>query len=265
MQRWDDLVAGLRHREKIIVAFSGGVDSAVLAEAAHEALGSGALMVTASSPSFPRAERDDAVRLASERGWRHRVIETGEMERAGYRENSPDRCYHCRIAFLDALGPLRRAADGAEIAMGIVTDDFDDHRPGIRAARERGVVMPLVDAGFTKQAVRETARRRGLRVWDKPAAACLASRIPYGTPISIPVLNRIEQAERFLHDAGFGVCRVRDHGHCARIEVPAERFAEIVGRRDSIVSALRGFGYTWVALDLGGFRSGSMNEGLDDE
>ena len=262
MQRWDGLVSTLRHQETLVIAFSGGVDSALLSDAAHEALGTAALMVTAISPSLPSAEQEAAVDLASAHGWRHLLVETDEMERESYVQNSPERCYHCRVAFLDALAPIQERLGIATVAMGIVADDLDDDRPGIRAAMERGVILPLVEAGFSKDTVRETARWRGLPVWNKPASACLASRIPYGTPVTIEVLGRVERAERHLHRIGFSSCRVRDHGRCARIEVPTDEFADVLKHRESIVSAFRQFGYSWVALDIAGFRSGSMNDVL---
>jgi uncharacterized protein len=256
---WKALLDRLRRHDALIIAFSGGVDSTLLADAAYAALGRRARMITAVSPSLPQRELDLAVDLATARGWDHRLVETTEMERPEYVVNGPDRCYHCRVAFLEALAPLRRAAGDATIAMGMVLDDLDDTRPGIGAAREAGVVMPLVDCGLTKAVVRDVAQWRGLEVWDKPASACLASRIPFGTPVTVEALDRIERAEQALHDLGFEECRVRDHDRCARIEVPRHRFGDLLRLGDEVIAAFRPLGYVWVSLDMAGLRSGSMN------
>lgn len=248
----------LRGYRDVAVAYSGGVDSATLADVAHSVLGDGSVAVTALSPSLAPSELDAARALARERGWRHREVQTHELERAGYRENAPDRCYHCKTELFDVLATL---FPGTTILSGTNADDHADFRPGERAAREHDVRAPLRDAGLTKEDVRGLARERGLSVWDKPASACLASRIAYGVTVTPERLDRVARAEAFLRDLGIRELRVRDHGDLARIEVSPDAIEILTrgGNRDRVARELRRLGFTYVTIDLEGFRSGSMN------
>jgi pyridinium-3,5-biscarboxylic acid mononucleotide sulfurtransferase len=255
------LAAAVSRHGELVVAFSGGADSAFLARVAHDTLGPERVRaVTAVSPSLAAAELEDCRGLAAEWGLRWSTVETDEMERAAYRVNDAERCYHCKSALMDALEPLCGA--GAVIALGVNTDDLGDHRPGQRAAGERSAVFPLVEAGFSKADVREWSHRLGLRTWDKPAAACLASRLPYGTEVSVAVLSRVERAEAGLRALGFRSVRVRHYERTARVEVPVEDLAAILEHRSEVVAAVRSAGYEYVTLDLEGLRSGNLNRAL---
>ena len=250
-----EIVAGYG---RAVVAFSGGVDSALVAAVAAEQLGDGALAVTAQSPSLPEAELTSARELAAAIGIRHQVVRTDELARPGYVANAGDRCYHCKSELYGHLGPIA-AESGAVICNGTNRDDLGDYRPGLRAAAEGGVRSPLVEAGCGKADVRALARRLGLPVWDKPAAACLASRVPVGTPVSAPLLGEIEAAEAVLRGLGLGQVRVRHHGEIARIETDAAGMAIVARERETIERRLRGLGFRFVTLDLGGYRTGSLN------
>lgn len=254
----DRLRVELMRLERVVVAFSGGADSAFLAAVAHEVLGDGAHAVTAVSPSLAGDEERECRLLAAEWGLRWTPVTTHEMERAAYRVNDTDRCFHCKAELMDVVGPIA-AAEGATVVLGVNLDDLGEHRPGQKAAADAGAVFPLVAAGFTKAAVRETSRRLGLRTWDKPAMACLASRIPYGTEVSVGVLGQVDRAESALRRLGFRQLRVRHYGDTARIEVPVDDLADVVARRDEVVSAVAGQGFRYVTLDLEGFRSGNLN------
>jgi pyridinium-3,5-biscarboxylic acid mononucleotide sulfurtransferase len=258
----DDLRDGLRTLGRVVVAFSGGADSAFLAWMARDTLGfDGALAVTAVSPSLPAAERAECADLAAEWGLRWREVETDELADAAYTRNDADRCYWCKDALLRAAGPLAEAED-ATMVLGVNVDDLGDHRPGQRAASERGAAFPLVDAGFTKADVRAWSQRLGLRTWDKPAAACLASRLPYGTPVTLGRLATVERAEAALRSLGFRELRVRHYGDTARLEVPLDRLADVVALREEAVAAVQAAGYKYVTLDLEGLRSGNLNAAL---
>ncbi|MCY3920179.1 MAG: ATP-dependent sacrificial sulfur transferase LarE [Chloroflexi bacterium] len=243
---------------RAVVAFSGGVDSALVAAVAAEQLGDDALAVTAQSPSLPGAELEAARELATAIGIRHRVVRTDELARPGYVANAGDRCYHCKSELYGHLGPIA-AESGAVICNGTNRDDLGDYRPGLRAAAEGGVRSPLVEAGCGKADVRALARRLGLPVWDKPAAACLASRVPVGTPVSAPLLGEIEAAEAVLRGLGLRQVRVRHHGEIARIETDADGMAIVAREREAVERRLRGLGFRFVTLDLGGYRTGSLN------
>jgi uncharacterized protein len=244
----------------VMVAFSGGADSTLLLAAAVRALGERAVAATGVSPSLPERELAEARVLAAELGARHLVVATHEGERPGYLRNGPDRCFFCKDELYEVLGPLA-AAEGLALAVGTNTDDLGDHRPGQRAAANHGVLAPLVAAGLSKAEVREASRRLGLRTADKPAAACLASRVAYGVQVTPARLSRVERAEALLRSFGLAQLRVRDHGDLARVEVPLDALAGLVepDRRARLVAGLHDLGFTWVTLDLDGFRSGSMN------
>jgi len=243
----------------VTVAFSGGADSAFLAWVANDTLGPArALAVTAVSASLAADEGRECAALAEEWGLRWAAAGTAELDRPDYVANGTDRCYFCKTELMDVIGPLA-AQEGATVVLGVNVDDLGDHRPGQRAAAERGAVFPLVEAGFTKADVRQASRRLGLRTWDKPAAACLASRIPYGTPVTVTTLDAVGRAEAALHRLGFRQVRVRHHGEVARIEVEVDDLAAAVDRRPEVVAAVKAVGYRWVTLDLEGFRSGNLN------
>ena len=247
---------------RAVVAFSGGADSALLAHAANAVLGSERVhVVTAVSPSLAAAERADAEALASELGLRWSAVETDEMTHAAYRANDADRCAHCKDALMDVLAPIAEA-ESATVVLGVNVDDLGDHRPGQRAAIDRGARFPLVEAGLTKDEVRACSRRLGLRTADKPAAACLASRVPYGTEVTIDVLSGVERAEAALRRLGFDDLRIRHYDDTARIEVPIDRLADVVDRRNAVVAAVTASGYRYVTLDLEGLRSGNLNAAL---
>jgi pyridinium-3,5-biscarboxylic acid mononucleotide sulfurtransferase len=252
-------IAGLG---RTVVAFSGGADSALVAHLATDVLGPDlVLCVTAVSASLAPEELADCRALAGEWGLRWRTVSTPELDDPAYVANGADRCYHCKASLLGALTPLA-SAESALVVLGVNLDDLGDHRPGQAAAAERGARFPLVAAGLTKDDVRAVSRRLGLRTWDKPAAACLASRLPYGTPVTLRTLTTVAEAESALRALGFGQLRVRHYGDLARIELPGADLADAVRRRDDIVAAVRAAGYRYVTLDLEGFRSGNLNHAV---
>ena len=256
------LRATLQQFERVVVAFSGGADSSFLAWVANDTLGPERVScVTAMSPSLASFEHEDCERLAAEWGLNWIEVETAEMQNAAYRRNDADRCFWCKDALMDALEPIARQRD-AVVILGVNVDDLGDHRPGQRAAAERGARFPLVDAGYTKSELRKASHSLGLSTWDKPAAACLASRLPYGTPVEIGVLASVEAAERGLRDLGFRDVRVRHYRDLARVEVPLADLDALLLVRVQVVDAIKAAGYRYVTVDLEGLRSGNLNAAL---
>jgi uncharacterized protein len=258
------LYARLRQLPSLVVAYSGGVDSAYLAWAATKALGHNVLCVTADSASYPERHRAMAIRTARDFGFRHEIIRTTELERPEYRANEPDRCYHCKHELYTHLRRLADVRGFAAVADGNNADDRGDYRPGRRAAREFGVISPLDDCGLAKADIRALAHEAGLPTWDEPASACLSSRIPYYSEVTEAKLHTIEQAEALLFDLGFRVVRVRHHGEVARIEMAHDEMSRALDPTiaRAIDAGIRALGFRYVALDLKGYRSGSLNEGL---
>lgn len=245
----------------VVVAYSGGVDSSFLAAVAHEVLGHNSLAATAVSPALSARSRSQASFQARERGWNHLEIETRELERPEYARNAADRCYWCKTELFEVLAPLAEAR-GARMLVGTNADDLTDFRPGLRAAREASVLAPLADAGLTKAEIRAMSAELGLATASKPASPCLASRFAYGVAVTQEGLRRIDRAEEIVRALGFEEFRVRDHGDIARIEVPAADLARAFQFHATLDKDLRALGWSYVALDLGGFRSGSLNEVL---
>ena len=263
-QKMTDLQDRLQSIDSLIIAYSGGVDSAFLAAAANDVLGGRALAVTADSPSLAPSELREAVALAQQIGLNHRVIKTQEVEREDYQANTSNRCFFCKDELYTHLAGFASTEGYAWVANGTNIDDLGDFRPGQKAAKEYGVISPLVEAGLRKVEIRELSHDMGLPTWDKPAQACLSSRIPYGNRVTVEALTRIGKAEEHLRNLGFRQLRVRHHDTVARIEVGLEDFAALLAEevRQDISRYFRSIGYAYVTMDLDGFRSGSMNEVL---
>jgi pyridinium-3,5-biscarboxylic acid mononucleotide sulfurtransferase len=252
----------LTEMASVAVAYSGGVDSSLLLKVAHDVLGERAIALTADSPSMPRSELSIAKEVAAHIGAAHVCIPLSEMADERYRANSPERCYFCKMHTYDALIAYAREHGFCYIVDGNNADDLGDYRPGQTAAREQGVRSPFQEVGMTKSEIRSLSHALGLPNWDKPSAACLSSRIPYGTSITLEALAQIERAESFLHQQGFRQVRVRHHGQVARLELEPADFGRVLQFREPIIAALKEAGYTYVTMDLSGFRSGSMNQTL---
>jgi len=262
--KYEKLASILEDLESVLVAFSGGVDSTLLLRAAVDALGNeNVLAVTADSETYPSRELAEARSIAEELGVRHMVCETSELEIPGYAENNRNRCYFCRHNLFEYLFPIQRAEGMRNVIYGLITDDLGDFRPGIRAAIEKGVRGPLQEAELGKEEVRELSRRLGLPNWNKPALACLSSRVAFGERITREKLRMIDGAEEYIRGLGVKQVRVRTHGEIARIEVDPEDLGRILESRALISERLRRLGYKYVTLDLAGYETGSMNRGIE--
>ena len=264
-EKMSRLRSALRELGSAAVAFSAGVDSTFLLRVAHEELGERAVAVTVRSSTFPRRELDEAVAFCRSEGIRHEVIDSNELDIPGFAENPPDRCYLCKKSIFGTIMAFAQANDFAAVLEGSNMDDDGDYRPGMRAIRELGVGSPLHDAGLTKAEIRALSREMGLSTAEKPSFACLASRFPYGERITAEGLVRVERAERWLREAGLGLSqlRVRSHGGLARIEVPPGDIAHVAAHAPEISTAFKECGFAYVALDLQGYRTGSLNEVLE--
>lgn len=263
--KYNLLLQQLKNCGSLAVAFSGGVDSAFLVYAAHEALGEKLLAITVTTQSYPRHEAADAARILQNYGVKHAQIELNQLAIPGFYENGAQRCYYCKYALFGVIKAEAAKHGITAVADGANTDDENDYRPGMRATAELGILSPLRSAGFSKQDIREASKELGIFTWNKPSYACLASRIPYGEEITAEKLAMVERAEQALLDMGFKEMRVRCHGKLARIEVAENDFTNAAARRKEIAAAVKNAGFLYAALDLEGFRSGSLNAALENK
>jgi len=261
----DQLKALFAEMDRALIAYSGGIDSTLVAKIAYDVLGDRALAITANSPSLMPDDLEDARMQAAEIGIAHEVVQTHEMENPNYTSNPVNRCYFCKSELHDTLKPLALERGYPYVVDGVNADDLSDYRPGIQAAKERGARSPLAEVGVSKLEVRQISKLIGLPCWDKPAQPCLSSRFPYGEEITVAKLQRVGQAERYLRSFGLGNLRVRSVGETARIELPAEQIKEFVSTTDLplLVATLQSYGFMYVTLDLEGFRSGKLNQVLE--
>ena len=258
------LLSGLQGLGSVIVAYSGGADSAYLAWAAHRALGANALAMTADSASLPESHRRDAEAFAKHLGFRHEYVETHEFDNPDYVKNGPDRCFHCKDALFDTLDQAAREKGIASVVYGVNVDDLGDYRPGQQAAKLHQVKAPLVEAGMTKAEIRELSRIAGLETWDRPASACLSSRIPYGTPVTIQTVTTVDRGEDAMRALGFRQFRVRFHGDLVRLEIAPDELPRALSESMAaqFTAIFKKLGFHYVTLDLEGYRQGSLNAAL---
>jgi uncharacterized protein len=260
IKKYQKLQEILKSMESVVIAYSGGTDSTLVLKAAHDALGDKAIAMTAVSVSLPTGDRLEAMQIAEDIGVKHILVESEETSNPEYLANTPNRCFFCKQETYSKLSSYAKANGYKAIADGTNADDSNDFRPGRKAASEYGVRSPLQEAGFTKEEIRELSRELGLPNWDKPAAACLSSRIPYGTVITTQALSMVERSETFLRNLGLKQLRVRHHGTVARVETEPADFPILMDHREEIIAGLKEIGYTYISLDLSGFHSGSMND-----
>lgn len=262
-QKHQMLVSILQEMQKVVVAFSGGVDSTFLLKVAVDTLGvDNVLAVTADSETYPTSELEEAKRLAAHIGARHQVIETSELAIPGYTENDKNRCYFCKHSLFNQLVPIMKKKGFRNVIYGVIADDMSEYRPGMKAAKEKGVRGPLQEADLYKEEIRGLSKQMGLPTWDKPSFACLSSRIAYGETITKAKLTKVEKSEAFLKTIGLRQVRVRTHGDIARIEVEPHEMQKLLANHQRVTEKLQSYGYKFVTMDLLGYKSGSMNRAL---